>query len=112
MNLSLFASPWAVFAALLSAGFVAWLVALGAEAGAREGSDVDILLASGWTTLAIMVGVCLYSLRKFVHKLGISPEFKMKVPLESLEQAERRLNEIRRQVTLKQIVSDDMEGAV
>lgn len=107
MNLTLFQSPWAIVAALLSAAFVVWLSLTGASAGAREGSDVTILLTSGWTTLAIMIGVCLYSLRKFVHKLGLSPEFKLKAPLEDLERAEQELNEIRRQVMLELLTDED-----
>src|SRR5262249_19447110 len=46
----------------------------------------------------LMAGVCLYSLRKYVHKLGISPEFRMKVPFAKLEEAERLLNDLRRRV--------------
>ena len=100
MNVSLFRSWWSVVAVIVSGGFVWWLAAAGSAAGAREGSDVDIVLASGWTTLGIMVAVCVYSLRKFMHRLGISPEFKLKVPLEQLEQAEQGLNDIRRRVLL------------
>jgi len=100
VNVSLFRSWWSVVAVIVSGGFVWWLAAAGSAAGAREGSDVDIVLASGWTTLGIMVAVCVYSLRKFMHRLGISPEFKLKVPLEQLEQAEQGLNDIRRRVLL------------
>ena len=89
MNLSLFKSWWCLVALLLSGGFVGWLALAERAPGARENSDVTILLTSGWTTLAVMLGVCAYSLRKFIHKLGISPEIKLKVPLERLEQAER-----------------------
>ncbi|NRA96813.1 MAG: hypothetical protein HRU14_11465 [Planctomycetes bacterium] len=107
MNLALFRSSWAIVAALLSGGFVVWLTLTGASAGSRAGSDVTILLASGWTTLAIMIAVCLYSLRKFVHKLGISPEFKMKTSLDKLEQAEQELNEIRRRILLGLLSDED-----
>jgi hypothetical protein len=100
VNLTLFQSPWAFVAAAIAAATVAWMVAIDASPGARAGSDVGVLLTTGWVTLALMAGVCLYSLRKFIHRLGLSPEFKLKVPLENLEQAEQRLNEVRRQVLL------------
>ena len=99
MNLTLVKNAWWALAAVLFAGgCVGWLMATGAAAGAREQSDVDVMLTSGWVTFSLMVIVCLYSLRKFVHKLGLSPEFKLQVPLESLEQAHQLLNEVRRQV--------------
>lgn len=101
MNLTLVKNAWwAVAAVAFAGGCLTWLIAAGAAAGAREGSDVDIMLTSGWVTLSLMVFVCAYSLRKFIHKLGLSPEFRMKVPLDDLEQAHQALNEIRRQVML------------
>ncbi|MAG57037.1 MAG: hypothetical protein CMJ83_12145 [Planctomycetes bacterium] len=100
MNLTLFQSRWALFGFLVSGGFIGWMYAIEAVPGAREGSDVDVLLASGWTTFGFMILVCVYSLRKFVHRLGISPEFKMKVPIEDLEEAEQRMNEVRQQILL------------
>lgn len=52
-------------------------------------------LASGIAALVLFLIVLAYVLRKNVHKLGISPEFKMRVPIERLERAETRLNELR-----------------
>lgn len=105
MNWSLVRSPWAAAGAAISAVFVAWLYVADKSAGSREGSDVTILLWSGWVAFALMAGVCLYSLRKFIHKLGWSPEFRMKVPVARLEEAERRLNELRRRILMDQFRS-------
>ena len=72
MNLTLVKNAWWALAAVLFAGgCVGWLMATGAASGAREQSNVDVMLTSGWVTFSLMVIVCLYSLRKFVHKLGL-----------------------------------------
>lgn len=104
MNWSLLISWYAGAAALLVAGFLVWLWRVGARPGSGPGSDLNFLLASGWTALGLMVVVSLYSLRKYVHKLGISPETRNPPPAEQLERAESRLNELRSQI-LKGIVT-------
>jgi hypothetical protein len=98
LNTSLFKSRHAFFAAILSAGFVAWPLLTDASFGARAGSSTTIVLWSGWTALAAMIAVTLYSLRKYAHRLGISPEFKMRATARALEKAESRLNALRADV--------------
>lgn len=106
MNTTLFKSCWALTGILISAGFVVWMVLIGAAPGARTTpKEVDLLLWSGWVTFGLMAGVCLYSLRKYVHKLGISPEFKMRAPAQKLEEADRLMNDLRRRILLGQITS-------
>ena len=46
-----------------------------------------------------MVVACLYSWRKYMHKLGYSKELKQRVDPSALERTESRLNKIRRKVT-------------
>ncbi len=95
MNTTLFKSTWAVTAAVIAAAMLVWLYLTGAAAGARSGSDPALVLWSGWITFGLMLLVCLYSLRKYMHKLGISPEFRWKSSLEALEAAEYTMNELR-----------------
>jgi hypothetical protein len=52
-----------------------------------------------------MVAVVVYSLRKFIHRLGWSPEFRMRTPVEALERAQTRMNEIRRAIMLGHLKS-------
>ncbi len=99
MNLSLFKSIHGLIAILICAGFIAWLAVLGAQPGAREGSDVVFMLTSGWFAFAFMVVACLYSARKYMHKLGYSPELKVRVQAGAIERCESKLNEIRRRIT-------------
>ncbi|MCA9323408.1 MAG: hypothetical protein KDB53_21920 [Planctomycetes bacterium] len=98
MNWTLFRSIHLLIALAISGGFVAWLVLLGAEPGSREGSDVNYNLWSGWVAFAFMVVACLYSARKYMHKLGYSPEFKRRVSPVALERADSRLNDVRRKI--------------
>jgi len=105
MNVSLFSSWVAAAAAILIGAFLGWLWSLGARPGSGPGSDGTYLLASGWTALGLMVLVTLYSLRKYLHKLGISPETRNPPPAANLEKAESRLNELRSQI-LKGVVTE------
>ena len=99
MNLTLFKSKHAIFAAVLAAAFVAWLVATGAAVGARAGASTTIVLWSGWTAFVAMLLVTAYSLRKYAHRLKISPEFKMKASVRAMERAETRLNGLRSDIS-------------
>ena len=83
MNLSLFRSLWALSAVLLSAATLAWMVMSGAGPGSR--SHPALQNWSGVLVLLLMVAVVGYSLRKFIHRLGWSPEFKMRTPVAALE---------------------------
>ncbi len=98
MNTTLFKSPHALIALLVCAASYAWLAAIGASMGTREGSNVDYVIWSGWIATALMVVAMLYCARKYMHKMRYSPEFKMKVGVRSLEAADAGLNEIRRRV--------------
>lgn len=110
MNRTLFTSWYAILGLLICAGFFFWLKSIGAKAGSGPGSDNFFLLTSGWTAFALMVIVVLYSLRKFMHKLGISPETKSPPPIANLERAESRMNELRAQI-VKKIVNSKSDVA-
>lgn len=101
MNASLFRSLWAISFAALSAAFVAWMWMAEAPAGSR--AHVALQLWSGWATLLVMAGVVLYSLRKFIHKLGWSFEFRWKTPVDALERSLTRMNEVRRKILLQHL---------
>lgn len=98
MNRSFFKTPWALGALLIVGGLVAWLAARGYSMGRAMGSDRGYLLWTGWIALALFLAAAAYSLRKFVHKMGVSPEFRMRVAPERVERAEARMNDLQRQV--------------
>jgi len=98
MNRRLFLSWHSVLAFVVVAGFVAWMIAGGVSPGRGPGYDRGFLLATGWTALGLFSIVVTHVMRKYAHKLGVSPEFRMRAPIEELERAERALNEIRRKV--------------
>jgi hypothetical protein len=100
MSTVLFKSWHALAAAILVAAFFLW------SSAATDGASIRTFqLASGWGALALFLIVLGYVLRKYVHKLGISPEFKMKVPIEKLEKAESRLSELRVQMASGRLVN-------
>ena len=90
MNTELFKSRHAFVAGLLLLGFAVWFFSTGDWESARS-----FRFGSGWTALVLFAMVLAYVLRKNVHKAGISPEFKMRVPLAKLEKAESRLSGLR-----------------
>jgi len=98
MNRRLFLSWHSVLAFAVVAGFIAWMIAGGESPGRGPGYHRGFLLATGWTTLGLFSIVITHVMRKYAHKLGISPEFRMRAPIEELERAETALNEIRRKV--------------
>ncbi len=98
MNRSLFLSWYGAFAAILVAAFLFWLQSIGAKIGSGPGSDTRFLLVTGWTAFGLMLLVTAYSLRKYIHKLGISPETKNPPKQEQLERAESRLNQLRQEI--------------
>ena len=96
INTSLFRSWHALVPAL---GVTALLVRSSAVA-----MDAHMyLVASGWITLALGGAVAAYVLRKYMHRLGYSPEFRLRVSEGALERAERRLNDIRRRIRQRQL---------
>ncbi len=98
MNKSFFNSPYAFAALLIAGGFVAWLEMKDYAIGRGGGSDRGYLLWSGWIALTLFVVVALYTARKYVHRMGISHEFKQRVPPKNVEAAEAKINELRRKV--------------
>lgn len=98
MNRSLFTSWYALVAVIVAGGFVAWPWVMDIRTGPVAGSDRTFLLWSGWTALGLYLLVMAYVLRKYIHKMGISPEFRMKVGTARLEAAQKRLGAIRRQI--------------
>ncbi len=95
MNLSLFRSIHVLTAGIILGGFWFWHLQGGISFGRGEGSDRDYLLWTGWVAFALFLVLALYALRKSAHKTRITPEFKMKVPIEQLEKAESRLSQLR-----------------
>lgn len=98
MNRRLFQSWHGVIAALIVVACLVWKIAASIPFGRAPGYDRTFLLATGWTALLLFLFVLLHVGRKYVHKLGISPEFKMRVPIRDLENTETELNAIRRQI--------------
>ncbi len=96
MNLSLFKSVHGPIALVICVASTAWLIAIGATAGTRAGSNPTYVLWSGWIAAALMLVAMLYCARKYMHKLKYSPELKLKVPISSLEASEAGLNDVRR----------------
>ena len=105
MNTSFFKSWYAVVALLVIASFAAWLLAAGIVPGNRPGGDRSFLLASGCVAFALMVCVTLYTLRKRLYQLRLSPETRNRIPHSKLEHAESLLNELRGKI-LQGAVSD------
>jgi len=101
MNTVLFKSWHALVAATIVAGFMAWSISV------TDGSmDRAFQIGTGWGALLLFVVVLGYVLRKYVHKLGISPEFRMRVPIEALEDAETRLAELRVQMAAGRLTDE------
>ena len=99
MNRSLFLSWHAILALGVVIGFVVWMTMAGLSAGRSPGYDRTFLIATGCAALVLFGVVVVHVLRKYAHKLGYSPEFRMRMPIEDLERAEMGLNEIRRKVS-------------
>ncbi len=52
-------------------------------------------LLSGWVSFLLLIIVFLYTVRKRLYQLKLSPETRFRVPLKKLERAEARFNAIR-----------------
>lgn len=98
MNLSLFRSRYAILAILALAGLIVLLAAGQGHLGVVGEKSHALRLWTGALALTCMLLAFGYVLRKYMHKYGYSPEFKLKVPIAKLERAETRLNEVRRQI--------------
>ncbi len=98
MNKSLFRSHYAWAAILALAVWGGLIVAGLGRFGIVGGSGRSARLVSGAVALGCMLLAIGYVLRKYMHKYGYSPEFKLKVPIAKLERAETRLAELRREI--------------
>jgi hypothetical protein len=94
MNRTLLLSVHGIIAAAFVVVLLAFTLAAPAVPAVPSGGRV-LLLASGWLALALFLAAYGYVLRKYAHKLGYSPEFRMKMPRATIERAEGRLEEIR-----------------
>lgn len=113
MNLSLFKSIHAIIGVVICALLVVWAFAIDAKFGARAGSDTDYVIWTGWAATGMMVVAMAYCLRKYMHLLGFSPEFKQRVPVSSIEAAETALNAIRARILKGQLTDKkEIEGLV
>ncbi len=98
MNRSLFVS-WLVVPVIVVIALAVVLAVQGfAPAHAILGETRFVRLASGIAAAACMLIVLAYVFRKQMHRLRISPEFKMAVGIEKLEDAHRGLFELRRAI--------------
>jgi hypothetical protein len=98
MNLAIFKSVHALIALLICAGFIAWMTTSGITAGPVRGNDMGFLLWTGWVAFFLMVVVCLYAGRKYMHRTPKAPEFKMRVPVERIRKVDSLLNDLRRRI--------------
>ncbi|HTF90295.1 MAG TPA: hypothetical protein VK843_17905 [Planctomycetota bacterium] len=103
MNQSLFRSRYAIVAILALAALIAVLAFSKADFGVVGARSHGLRLWTGSIALACMLLALGYVLRKYMHKYGYSPEFRLKVPIIKLEQAETRISEIRRQILKGQL---------
>lgn len=98
MNRSLFLSKHGPLAATLVVAFMGCFVVLGAPLGREVESSRTLLLATGWTTLTMMLIVMAYVLRKYAHRGRYSPEFRLKVDYAKLESADKRIRALRQKI--------------
>lgn len=98
MNQSLFQSKHIPLAALLVAGAAGLFVATGSSMGRGPSESRSLLIGTGWVTLAAMLIVMGYVLRKYAHRGRYSPEFKRKVEYAKLERADNRIRRLRQQI--------------
>lgn len=95
MNRTLLVSIHGWIAGLLVAALLAFSFAMPAQTTGMHATSRTFLLVSGWVTLAAFLAAYGYVLRKYAHKLGYSPEFRMRMPRAAIERAEGRIEEIR-----------------
>ncbi|MBK8179639.1 MAG: hypothetical protein IPK67_12285 [Planctomycetes bacterium] len=95
MNRSLFRSPFVLVPVVAIA---AWLGLLFLWPDLAAGSSRGLRLGTGIAALVSMLLALAYVLRKYMHKYGYSPEFKLKVAIDRMERAETRVHELRREI--------------
>lgn len=91
-NLALFRSRHALHAVLALAVLCASAVVLAPRLGIDPHA---VRIQTGCAAALAMLIVLGYVLRKYMHKLGYSPEFRRRVPLAELEAFDARLNALR-----------------
>jgi hypothetical protein len=98
MNKTLLVSAHALVAGLLVLALLLLSWATHSPLGRAPTGHASFLITSGWVALALFLVAYGYVLRKWAHRAGYSPEFRMRMPRQALERAENRLNEIRYQM--------------
>jgi hypothetical protein len=94
VNWSLFKSWHATLAASLVLALGAWLVLGDGEPGSRDAANAPFRVATGIASLATIVVLALYPVRKYAQRRGYSPELRWEVPVEKLERARSRLQDV------------------
>lgn len=105
MNKSLFRSPYVLIAL---AALAAWIVLLATgrgRAGVVGETSHGARLLTGGIALGCMLLALGYVLRKYMHKYGYSPEFKLRVEIAQMERAESRISALRREILRNQHAS-------
>lgn len=95
MNLGVFRSRQAAWAALAVAGLYGWHMAAPRPFGDRGDDNVVYLLATGWAATACFAALALYAARRAAHRLRLSPEFAWRAQLPALEAAQSDLASLR-----------------
>jgi len=94
-----------VVAAIILGGFLLWGVLSDVTPGRSGSISVAFLLWSGWIAFALYIVLMLYAVRKYAHKRRLTPEFRMKLPIEQLERAQSKLSDIKVRVIAGQLRS-------
>jgi hypothetical protein len=103
VNLGLYRSRHAAFAALLVLAFLGWHLLAPLPFGSRDDGNVWFLLATGWVAVALYVALALYAVRRAAHRLRLSPEFGWKVKLPDLERAQSQLAVLQNRVVAREL---------
>lgn len=99
MNTTLFRSRHGIAACAMVVGLFGMSVAGGISFGRGVGSDRGFMLLTGWVSLALLLSVAAYVLRKYAHRGGYSPERAFKVDHASIEQAENDIHRLQQRIS-------------
>jgi hypothetical protein len=103
MNLGVFASRQALWAALAVGALYAWHAADPQPFGDRGDANVTYLLTTGWLATACYVALALYAARRAAHRLRLSPEFAWRASLPQLERAQSALASLQQRILRREI---------